>query len=40
MQQLCFINKPLAQRVSGTILPIFRSAKPYITAYGFQHCKR
>jgi len=23
--------------VSGTIVSIFRSAGPYITAYGFQH---
>jgi len=37
MEQLCFINQPLAQHVSGTIMPIFRSARPYITAYGFQH---
>ena len=40
MQQLRFIDNPLAQYVSGTIMPIFRSARPYITAYGFQHCKR
>ena len=37
MQQLLFINNTLAQRVSGTITPIFRSARQYITAYGFQH---
>jgi len=37
MQQLWFINRPLVQHVSGTIMPIFRSARPYITANGFQH---
>ena len=37
MQQLWFIDKPLAQHVLGIIVPIFRSARPYITAYGFQH---
>jgi len=37
MQQLLFIDKPFAQHVSGTIMPILRSARPYITAYGFQH---
>jgi len=37
MQQLWFINKPLTQHVSGTIVPIFRSGRPYTTAYGFQH---
>ena len=37
MQQFWFINQPLAQHVSGTIMPIFKSASPYITAYGFQH---
>jgi hypothetical protein len=37
MQQLWFINNPLAQHVSGIIISIFRSARPYITAYGFQH---
>jgi len=31
------MNNPLAQHVSGIIIPIFRSARPYITAYGFQH---
>jgi hypothetical protein len=30
-------NNPLAQHVSGIIMPIFRSARPYITAYGSQH---
>ena len=34
MQQLLFINNPLAQNVSGIIMPIFRTARPYITAYG------
>ena len=37
MQQLWFINSPLAQYVSGIIIAIFRSARPYNTAYGFQH---
>ena len=37
MHQLWFINQHLAQHVSGTIMPLFRSPKPYITAYGFQH---
>ena len=37
MQQLWFINNPVAQQVSGIIVPIFRIAGPYITAYGFQH---
>jgi len=37
MQQLWFINQPLAQHVSGTIMPILRNARPYITACGFQH---
>jgi len=36
MQQLWFINNPLAQHISGIIMPIFRSARPYMTAYGFQ----
>jgi len=36
MQQLRFINNPLAQHVLGIIMPIFRSARPYITACGFQ----
>ena len=36
MQQWWFINKPLTQHVSGTIEPIYRSTRPYITAYGFQ----
>jgi len=40
MQQLLFINTPLAQLVSGIIMSIFRSASPYITSYGFQHYKR
>jgi len=39
MQQLRFINNPLTQHVSGIIMPIFRSARPHITAYGFQHIK-
>jgi len=29
----------MTQHVSGTILPIFRSARLYITAYGFQHLR-
>jgi hypothetical protein len=37
MQQLWFINNPLAQHVSAIILPIFKNARPYFTAYGFQH---
>jgi hypothetical protein len=37
MQQSWIINSPLAQHVSGTIMSIFRSARPYVTAYGFQH---
>ena len=37
IQQLWFINQPLAQHVSGTIMTIFRSARPCIAAYGFQH---
>jgi len=37
MQQLRFINNPLAQHVSGIIMTIFSSARPYITAYGFLH---
>jgi len=37
MQLLWFINQHLAQHVSGTIMPIFRSARLYMTAYGFQH---
>jgi len=40
MQQLSFIINPLVQHVSGIIMPIFRSARPYVIAYGFQHCKR
>ena len=32
-----FINKSLTQHVSGTIVPIFRTARLYTTAYGFQH---
>ena len=27
----------MTQNVSGTIVPIFMSARPYITAYAFQH---
>ena len=37
MQQLWFINLPLAQHVSGNIIPIFKGARLYITAYGLQH---
>jgi hypothetical protein len=37
MQQIRFINDPLTQHVSGTIMPILRSARPYIAAYFFQH---
>jgi len=33
---MIFYN-PLAQHVSGIIMPIFRSARPYFTAYGFHH---
>ena len=40
MQQLWFIYKPITQHVSDTTVPIFRSARLYTTAYGFQHCKR
>ena len=40
MQQLWFIDKPMTQHVSGTIVSILRSAKLYITAYGFQQCKK
>jgi len=29
----------MTQYVSGTIVPIFRSARLYTTAYGFQHLK-
>ena len=36
MLQLWFINQPLTQHVSGIIMPIFRSARPCISAYGFQ----
>ena len=32
-----FINNQLTQHVSGTIMPIFRSVRPYTAAYGFQH---
>ena len=32
MQQLWFINQHLAQHVSSTIMHIFRSPIPYITA--------
>ena len=35
--KLWLINNPLAPHVSGIIMLIFRSARPYITAYGFQH---
>jgi len=37
MQQSWFINNPLAQRVSGTIMPIFMSTRLYITTDGLQH---
>jgi hypothetical protein len=37
MQQLWFIDKPITQHVSGSIVPIFRSTRLYTTAYGFQH---
>ena len=33
--KLWFINNPLAQHVWSIIMPIFRSARPYVTAYGF-----
>ena len=36
-QSLNFINNPLTKHVSGTIMPIFKSARPSIAAYGFQH---
>ena len=39
MQQLWFIDKLMKQYVLGTIVSIFRSAKLYTTAYGFQHLK-
>jgi len=39
MQQLWFIDKPKTQNVPGTIVPIFRGASLYTTAYGFQHLK-
>jgi len=29
----------MTQHVSGTIVPIFRSARLYTTAHGFQHLK-
>ena len=32
-------DKPIAQHVSGTIVPIFRSARLCTTAYGFQNLK-
>ena len=31
------LNNILVQRVSGIIMPIFRSVRPYNIAYGFQH---
>ena len=34
---MSFINNSSTQHVSGTTMPIFRSARPYIAAYGFQH---
>jgi len=37
IQKLRFINQPLAQHVSGTIMPIFRIARPYIIANVFEH---
>jgi len=37
MQRLRFINNPLDQHVSCIIMPIFKSARAYITAHGFQH---
>ena len=36
IQKLWFINKPLAQHVSGTIMSIFRSARLYNIGYAFQ----
>ena len=33
MKQLWFIDKAITQHVSGTIVPIFRSARLYTTAY-------
>ena len=39
MQQLWFIDEPINQHVSGTIVPIFSSARLYTTAYGFQQLK-
>jgi len=35
--KLWFINNPLVQHILGIIMPIFRSARPNVTAYGFQH---
>jgi len=34
---MSFFNNPLTRHVSGTTMPIFRGARPYIAAYGFQH---
>ena len=39
MQQLWFIDKPITQHVSGTTVPIFRSARLYTTAYGWLQSK-
>jgi len=36
MQQLVFIDKPITQHISGTIVPIFRSEILYTTAYGVE----
>jgi hypothetical protein len=35
MQQLKFIDIPLAQHVSGNFMHVFRSARPCLTAFGF-----
>ena len=37
MQQLWFIDKPITQHVSGTIVPIFRSSRLYTTACDFPY---
>ena len=39
MQQLWFIDKTITDHISGTVVPIFRSARLYTTACGFQHLK-
>ena len=36
MQQLRIIDKPMTQHVSGTIVPIFRSARLCIRFSGFK----